>query len=634
MGNSSGLKGVLGLAEPAQAGSAIQAKEFKRKFSAIIDPMGGQLQYLCVNAPTKTHAGLDAKRGKLYQAYQAAYKSIDPADAKKADGKIRKVLSSAKDSLGKQKSVVEETKAAHQIWIARLPDYQQITSKIDELDRWDDAAAAKFHKSTAAIDGKANERQWADATGYLDKVVGALQPVYDEFRRQLAAKEAYDAQRPVFDAAFEAAGNHPTPSARMGALTGQIETQLGAIEAHVAKKDFVAALDLLEGLVSLLGELETAKSEQTEREQSYQREMPKLQGRLGELGQSKLPQLDESLRDAESGLNEAAKAADSGDYEQALALMEPMDGNLSGLESERDRLEELRRQYEDLARSLLPRAAQAAQCNHKSLVALQGKIAAITAKIEAAAKADQFEEALSLCETLKGLLADYEERLACLAKHEALYKQRLAGLRPRLDSAKQSNYPSLADVQTELDLLDKEMTGAATAGDFEAAVAVMEQIEPKLQRYESDLAAIEEMRRLYDSRLKSLQSDLADATTCEFQSLESLQLEIDRIRTEMEAKVTAGDYKQALLEMDKLVPKLEAFKQALENARAKKIYDDLLAELEPRLGDAAVSNYGPLESLAAEIASDHDAARAAADAEDYLRGADILTRAAPEAGRL
>lgn len=562
MANGSGLKASWGVEEPAPSGSDHQAKVFKKGFCAVVEPMADRIGYMSVHAPQSVHAGMTAKSGKLYQAYQKVAKSIDPTNPKKAQGPIKKVLQAAKDTDTKYKSEAEKTKAAHEAWLAKQPAYESAASELDTLETWGDGSADPLLASTGAIDGKAGERHWADATQLFDAFAAALRPLYDAYLRQLEAKGAYDQQRPAFDGAFATACANALPSERMEQLIAQIETQLGAIDAFASQKDYIAALEQLEGLADLMGDLE----------------------------------------------------------------------------AECDRLAELQRQYETLARSLLPRVAQAAQCNFAELATLQAGLSASGDAMEAAARALDFEEALALAQALEGDLVAYEAELARLGDQKALYEQRLAGIRPRLDAAKQCNYPSLADMQAELDRQDGQMTTAAGTEDYETALGVIGDLEPNLGAYEDAFAKIEELRSLYDSRLQGLQSDLADVTTCEFEELGGQQQEIDQTRTRMEEKATSHDYEAALAEMDGLVSKLDDFKLALEEARSKRAYEELLAELKQPLADATVCNYGPLEDLAGEISSNHDAAQAAAAARDYNRGFEILTAVRPKlddyAGRL
>ena len=96
----------------------------------------------------------------------------------------------------------------------------------------------------------------------------------------------------------------------------------------------------------------------------------------------------------------------------------------------------------------------------------------------------------------------------------------------------------------------------------------------------------------------------------------------------MNSDTIGGSYEDALLKMDELVPLLDAYKIAYENARLGQEFERLYAEMEPRFGSAAVCNYLPVEPLSQEIANDQQAAANAGSAGDYAGAIDILNRAA------
>jgi chromosome segregation ATPase len=85
----------------------------------------------------------------------------------------------------------------------------------------------------------------------------------------------------------------------------------------------------------------------------------------------------------------------------------------------------------------------------------------------------------------------------------------------------------------------------------------------------------------------------------------------------MEETAASGDYTQALLEMDALVTALDAFKAELETARQGQAYEQLMAQMEPRIMATAASTYGPMIGLSGEIEAGHQAAMTAASSGDY-----------------
>lgn len=269
-------------------------------------------------------------------------------------------------------------------------------------------------------------------------------------------------------------------------------------------------------------------------------------------------------------------------------------------------------------------AARAADPVNEAITAHLSQIDTNLPAVDDHVGARDYVGALDLVREVERTMGEAEAAISLLASQKAEFDTAWSRIEPRIADVSVSEYPELHEMQVELARAQGEIETAATASDYAMALSLLPDFTAKVETMERVLDENRGERDLYDRRLSQIQGELNEAAQCEFPALLPQQQEIDAVRGRMEAAAAGNDFEQALVEMDALVPLLDAFGQALENARLGQQYAELLAELEPRIAATQVSNYGPLAALAEEIGADHTRAGTAAANADYEGAIGIL----------
>ncbi len=282
--------------------------------------------------------------------------------------------------------------------------------------------------------------------------------------------------------------------------------------------------------------------------------------------------------------------------------------------------------YDPLRKDFDTRLAKAAATSPQTadiealVTALQGKLDAVTKD----AGAKDFVKALA---ALKALDADIETLGAVIADTGAKkdeFDKAWAALAPRLQEASTCEFAALADLQNDMAAQQTEVEGLAAKHDYAAALPKVADLSKRIDDYMAEYAKLVDASTLYGKRLPRIEAELGAVSQCEFPALTPQQTTLLDTADRMKAAAAAGDFDAALREMDALDPLLEKFKADLENARLGQEFEKRMAELEPRITKTAVCNFGPLDTLSASIARDHERAQGSAAAGNYVDALTLL----------
>src|SRR5262245_31275153 len=160
MGNG-GLKGQMGVGDPAQAGSDEQSQQFKASFQAEITAISGHLTYTAANAEAARHDPLAARRDALYSSFQSALGQIDRTNPAKAQGAINKVLADAKALNAEVSKFRQEAEKARNDWGAREQKLETAVQQVEELEKWEEPKAPALRGLVDGIRTQVNERRFA-----------------------------------------------------------------------------------------------------------------------------------------------------------------------------------------------------------------------------------------------------------------------------------------------------------------------------------------------------------------------------------------------------------------------------------------------------------------------------------------
>ena len=416
-------------------------------------------------------------------------------------------------------------------------------------------------------------------------------------------------------------------------LAQQIYTEANADNVIDAKEKkeiaFVAKqLKAVQTLIqSLKDEFERNKKQWENRGGDYQA----LKDRLERLEDWGKPNIDLIAREA--GI--IAAAAQDQRWLDAIDQLDTSTDAVEPLYTEYEKQAPAKDPYFQQNEALEARISIVAGSEFQSEVVITGAAQIGSRMADAAASAENYKfvracELLEICSSELTLVEDEITTLTALkVQIDALTK----AMQQRLADTRVCIYGSLTPMQNDIAKQEALVTKSIEIFDYATALSLLQTLEANLTAFEKDFAKIEADKALYDQRLEGLRPELLDASTGTLLELGPIQQRIAQIRARMNAAVTLDNFEQALVEMDDLVIALDDYKAALALAIARNAYKALLAQLEPQIYAAAVSNYGPLEALSLEIAAGHEAAQKQAASEDYEGALASLTALEPKLNR-
>ncbi len=562
-----GLQDHWKVQEAGSGGSDKQTKDFKKDFKAPIDKVAAGLVSLATIAAQAICDEMDGKRDKAYSAYQAILKKIDPADPKKMEKDIKKVIGLAKSLATEVAESAKKIAEAQKRWLAKAAELATASSRIDQLDAWGDAVAAGFLATLGEIRDSASGRDWVAALDKLESLTKDLAKPFEAYLAQKAAKETYDAERPGFDEALEPGKTHPTPTETMTTLCKDADKALAEIDAKADTKDYVAAVALFAGLKTILTSLEAELTAFAALKKEYEERYRDLEPGIAYAAPSGNAELKK--REEEIAKKAAAMIAEAtaGRYDKALELADPLAVLIAEYKVKADQVLtdeqriEKRRAFLDprIAAAMTPVGTDAAETHQDGLKGQQKDF-------DSAIAAGDYEKALILQDDMEAALKAYETHLAEYRAQEKEYKDRLAKGDKRLAAIKPHfGFDGSESLREEVDKARDEAEGLAAILNFEAGLSSLDSWEAKIEEYDARLKEIEAEKKRYDARLAEITPRLEAAQEpIERDEAESLQNDVASYEKEMKAAASIGDYEEAMAVMDALLPSLASLEAMLK----------------------------------------------------------------------
>lgn len=169
----------------------------------------------------------------------------------------------------------------------------------------------------------------------------------------------------------------------------------------------------------------------------------------------------------------------------------------------------------------------------------------------------------------------------------------------------------------------------ADSGDYAGANQALADSKSKREEFQRKHDELVQKKQEYETALAALQPRLTDASVSDpaYVKLEPMQAEFAQVQSSMEAAAQAGDYDQALTQLQDLSSKLDAFEAAKAEIDAQKQeYDTGWAALQPRIQAISVSDpeYVSIEPQLQEIAQAQATMEASAQSGDYAQAVQQL----------
>ncbi len=180
---------------PLASGTNEKAKKFVDDFKGAMEPVKQCLLYTKINAEKPKHDEMVTKRDAIYNQFPSKLGEINNDEAK-ADSISKPVLDGARKLAGEANQLKQKAEASRKAWQAKEPAYTKSVEQLEELDKWGewaDMVFANVRKLRTDILAATNENKYDEAVKLLDQHLKNLKPLYDEYLKQKAAKEKYDA---------------------------------------------------------------------------------------------------------------------------------------------------------------------------------------------------------------------------------------------------------------------------------------------------------------------------------------------------------------------------------------------------------------------------------------------------------
>lgn len=236
------------------------------------------------------------------------------------------------------------------------------------------------------------------------------------------------------------------------------------------------------------------------------------------------------------------------------------------------RQKEAQKGYQSLMDRLSSRLNDAASSRYLKLQPMQEDMDAIRAKMELAAKAKDFVQALQIATDLGSKLDTYEKALSELDASRKSYEDALNSIQPRLTNACLP-HPKLELLQKDLLAVQDQMAAAAQVEDFKRALEFVKDVSTKLDAFAAALTELERQKKAYDDALAPLRPRLDKVCQSESPALAPLQEELIKIQEAMDLSAKSENYDQALILAKNLSANLDAYESSKEGQVYKITYE-------------------------------------------------------------
>lgn len=472
-------------------GSDQQAQEFHAALQQRLATIDGHLAYTTEHAETAKHQPLAARRDSVAGAYQPAAAQVDPGDPAKAKDAIGKVLADA-DALAKDAAAFRQAaEKAFDDWQTRQPRYDEAVKQAGEMQSWGHAKAPPLQSSLDGIRLHLDGRAYAEACTAFDQAEPQVKPAYEDYQKQKAAQEQYEPARKELDPRLSAAST--SEFKKLEAAQQAFGPAVTEMDAAAAAKDFVRALQLETELAAKVGEYERALAELKERKQAYDAEKTAVQPKLDQAGQApEFKKLATSKQDLAASQQAMESAAQSEEYDQALAMAKELGTKADALNQAATETAEQKKAYEDAAAKAAPRPSEQSPSKAKEVASAQADAAAGRKAMEAAAADEDYAAAATEATGLVGKLDSLDAAVKKVEETKARYEKARDDLKAGLSGVGNPPRPPLQADEQAITGMAKSMQAAEAGEDFDTALRTAEELRPKVEAYVQAAAKLDD----------------------------------------------------------------------------------------------------------------------------------------------
>jgi hypothetical protein len=178
-------------------------------------------------------------------------------------------------------------------------------------------------------------------------------------------------------------------------------------------------------------------------------------------------------------------AADSGDYAGATKMLADVKLKLTAYQQKLEELKKQKQAYDDALAALQPQLQEALKSTYKPLQPKVDEITKGKGEMEAAAQKEDYVAALQSLNDLKAKVEAFLPDLKKLQQAEQDYTKAWGALKPKVDNALLSSkgFKDLDADRTAIETAESNVVAAASAQDFEKALQLTKELEPKVDAY-------------------------------------------------------------------------------------------------------------------------------------------------------
>ena len=597
-----GLMEHWGLTEASESESSPEIAQFKERLRPIIESMNAVLQYTVVNAEDLKHDGLVGKLDDVYDLYQDVTKS-DKKDSEEScsPADMDKVVTKCESLDTEAQSLQEDTESALHAWNARESDFAATGDQVRELDDWGHEEAPSLHEAVDAIQTNEDDRKWEEALQALDQLAPKLDPVYEDYLQQKAAKEQYDPALAALQPRLDSVAA-PDSYESLAPQQSEINAATCEMESAAETKDYVQALQDLEGLTPRVDEYERAVEELDRQREEYEQARAEVDPRLTEVATCEyqsLADMDQQIADMTTQIDESVAAEQ---FEQATQFV----GDLSAKVDEKrvaiEELDRLREAYEQARAEVDAKLAESSQHEYQSLAQLNQQITDLTYQVDETAAAEEYELATKLVAELSAKVDEKRAKVEELDRLREAYEQARAEVDTKLAESSQHEYQSLAELDQQITDATNQVDEAAAAEEYELATKLVAELSANVDERHAKVEELDRLRDAYEQARAEVDAKLAESSQHEYQSLAELDQQITDLTNQVDETAAAEEYEQATKLVAELSAKVEEKRVAIEELdRLREAYEQARAEVDAKLAESSQHEYQSLAELDQQI---------------------------------
>ena len=493
------------------------------------------------------------------------------------------------------------------------------------------AKQEKLTKRDTVMRENAAQENFDEALRYMDIQEVELDGGETMVAELEAAKQDYESRlsglTPKLESAAEA-----TEQASLKPMQDEIAGKRGEMETAGDAGDFSQALDAMDWLEPALDNYETAKEAMAEAKAEYDNRSPEVVSRCQALDGTEVPApLQADVAAIAADRQSMEQAAASEDYETALAGLFGLQTDLTVIEQDIAEHAQAEQDYQSRLQELAPLFDEAAaETQNATLRTGQQRITEQRGAMEALAEGGDFKAAIDSMDELEATLKAYQGMRADVEQERQEFESRHQAAAPRLQAVLDCPLvsESLAGKKDKLTRRDTAMTEQAAVENFDEALRYMDIQEAGLGPAEALVSELEASKQTYEDRLSSLEPRLQEAAAPVKQSvLVTGQGRLSEQRAQMEGAAAAGNYSEALDQLNTIERTLDAFeamKADMEQERDE--YENRLASAKPRLEQAEASAWPGLASAKQGLSDRADQMEAQAAEENFDQALALMDR--------